>query len=135
MGQHNNASQERTLFRGKRNILRTDSYNRWSIRVTDARLIFLLLHLFSSSPFCFLLLCRNTIAGSCLCPASLTRKLLSRRQPGLCRYWFLEHYLPFPLIPGLSRTPWSLHQAVLLVHNKGSTPREMLTNSTKFRWP
>lgn len=46
--EHNGALQERTSFRGKRNVLRTDSYNRWSMRVTDARLIFLLLRSFSS---------------------------------------------------------------------------------------
>jgi len=55
-------------FRGKRYVSRADSYGRWSMRVTDARLIFLCSRLQRHG---FPLLCRNAIAGSCLCPASL----------------------------------------------------------------
>lgn len=82
-------------FAEKRNVSRTDSYNRWSMRVTDARLIFLLLHHSSSLPR-FLLLCRNTIAGSCLCPANSTRKLLSHSNRGFADIGFSNVIYPSP---------------------------------------
>jgi len=79
-------------FRGKRYISRADSYGRWSMRVTDARLIFLCSRLQRHG---FPLLCRNAIAGSCLCRRAFDQETsVSRGKPGLCRYWFLKRYLP-----------------------------------------
>lgn len=80
-------------FMEKHNVLRTDSYYRWSMRDTDERLIFLLLHHLPSLP-CFLLLCRNTIAGSCLCPANSTRKLLSTSNRGFADIGFSNVIYP-----------------------------------------
>lgn len=126
--EHNGALQERTSFRGKRNVLRTDSCGRWSMRVTDARLIFLLFSVFPSP---------STV--SCFFAATLLPEVAfaRRARPGnFClasNRGFADIGFSNVIYPSRSLAhPWSLHQAAPLVHNKGSTPRERGVD--RFHW-
>lgn len=67
-------------------------------------------------------------------PASSTRKLLSRGQPGALP--ILVSRTLFTLPDRALGIPFErgLHQAPPLVHNKGSAPGAASTDSTEFQW-